>query len=255
MERYAAAWGLLHDVATWPLSHTSEPAFARITGVDSRTLRRMMILGDRRLPAKLCVTRELRSMGVAPEQILLLFEREEPQDVSTRWLWQILRSRITPDTLEGIRRAGRAYGVDVPPPESVWTALSRLLLDVTVDPRRWSSIADFWRAKGRVYEQHINSPEAIRRESQWARAIEVAFPRTTLAASLTLGEEDVIAKVGQLELPHVAYSYRYKPPQVYFVERAPLSTARGDLRLACLNRLLARQDLHSNRSDQWVTAT
>jgi HD superfamily phosphohydrolase len=34
-QRYAVAWGLTHDLATWPLAHTSEPAFAAILGVTS----------------------------------------------------------------------------------------------------------------------------------------------------------------------------------------------------------------------------
>ena len=31
--RYAVAWGLIHDIATWPLSHTGEAAFHQSSSV------------------------------------------------------------------------------------------------------------------------------------------------------------------------------------------------------------------------------
>jgi hypothetical protein len=159
------------------------------------------------------------------------------------WLWQIVRSRITPDTLEGIHRAGHSFGLLVPPPESVWAALDRTLFDVTVQRRRLPDVAAFWEAKGRVYAGHINTPAAIVRESRWARAIEVAFRGTGLGASLVLTEEEVVGRVGQFELPHVSYAFRYKPPLDYTVAGNARRAAGDDVPLAQLDRVLVKQQI------------
>lgn len=39
-QRYAAAWGLLHDLGNWPLSHTAEGAFRLLTGRSARAAER-----------------------------------------------------------------------------------------------------------------------------------------------------------------------------------------------------------------------
>lgn len=242
-ERYGVAWGLLHDVATWPLSHTSEPAFSRITGVSSRSLRRMMIVGDASLPGHLCVGRELAQMGVEPAKLLGLFEPEAPEDLPLRMLWQVIRSPITPDTLEGMFRSGLTYGVSVPAPESVWGRLSRTLFDVVFPRSAFTVFADFWRAKGRIYADHINCEETIKRESQWTRAIEIAFKTTKLPLSLELDEEDVLEKLGQFELPHVNFALRYKPPLSYHVAEPDLLDDQQQVELEELGRHLLKSPL------------
>lgn len=45
--RYGVAWGLVHDIATWPLSHTGEAAFNKNSNVDAKTLRMQMIEGSK----------------------------------------------------------------------------------------------------------------------------------------------------------------------------------------------------------------
>ena len=56
-QRYATAWGLLHDIATWPLSHTGEAAFSALTLVGSKELREKMIIGSKQLPQEFCLNR------------------------------------------------------------------------------------------------------------------------------------------------------------------------------------------------------
>lgn len=242
-ERYAVAWGLLHDVATWPLSHTSEPAFAKITGVSSRSLRRMMILGNKALPAHLCIGRELLQMGVEPEKLLSLFELQAPEELPLRMLWQLIRSPITPDTLEGMSRSGFAYGVAVPSPRSLWGRLSRTLFDVILPRAAFGVFAEFWTAKGRIYAEHINREDTIKHESRWTRAIEIAFKSMKLPASLELKEEDVLKKVAQFELPNVNFAVRYKPPLSYHVATSTLVEGHGDMDLQQLSRVLLKRSI------------
>jgi len=61
---HAAAWGLLHDIAAWPLSHTGEAAFSASTGTDARGLRRMMVLGSDSLPPELSLHASLKAAGI-----------------------------------------------------------------------------------------------------------------------------------------------------------------------------------------------
>jgi hypothetical protein len=243
MERYAVAWGLLHDVATWPLSHTSEPAFARITGVSSSALRRKIVLGDPALPGQLQIQRELRDMGVVPSRLLALFEQAAPNDLPDRLFWQIIRSPITPDTLEGMRRTGQAYGVAVPEPQQIWKGLGRTFFEVTVARSVWSYLSMFWTAKSTIYAEHINRADIVRKESQWSRAIEIAFAGTRLAETLELNEDHVLRKVTQFELPHVAFTFRYKPPQRYFIGASQLPGSRARVELTALPQVLKKQDL------------
>jgi len=103
-------------------------------------------------------------------------------------------------------RAGQAYGVEVSPPENVWRNFGRTLFDVTVARTGWRDLLSFWSAKSRIYSEFINHTVAIKRESQWARAIEVAFQGARLGATFELVEKDVIDKVKQLSyLKSVAF--------------------------------------------------
>ncbi len=215
-QRYAAAWGLLHDIATWPLSHTSEPAFARLTGVSARELRQMMILGDSRIPSALQVNRALDDMGVHPRSLLALFRGPAPYaSIELHLLAQVIRSHLTPDTLDGMWRTGHVYGVTVPAPEEILAVLGRNLFDVTVAPGGISLIGEFWERKGRIYGDHINTPQAMRRDSTWSLAIERTFADISLAASLELSEADVIRAVQRMGLPSIDSCDRYKPPHEY----------------------------------------
>lgn len=215
-QRYAAAWGLLHDIATWPFSHTSEPAFARLTGVSSRRLREMIILGDPELPTELCVSAALLEAGVDPGQLVSLFQRSTRDGpLELRLLSQVIHSRITPDTLEGIHRAGLAYGIQVPSPDATSRVFRRSLFETTVDTRDMKTLHHFWTSKGRVYDHHINSWSAVRHESLWSTAIERALGKLSLAASLFLTEAEVYRSVQQFEFPFSSVMARYKAPIAY----------------------------------------
>lgn len=243
-ERYAVGWGLLHDVATWPLSHTSEPAFARITGVTSRLLRRMIILGDRHLPGQLTIAPALKEMGLKPDRLLSIFEAASPDTLSHRLLWQVIRSPLTPDTLEGMRRTGHAFGVEVPAPEAIWRALGRTLFDVTFALGALPQLVDFWRSKAQIYSEHINEMATVRLESRWTYAIETAFRAMKLGQTLELGESDLLSRVRQFALPNVNFVLRYKAPLRYFVAESELpELEKGEATVTELGRALRKRPI------------
>lgn len=224
-QRYAAAWGLLHDIATWPLSHTSEPAFEDIVGITSRYLRRAMILGSSEIPRCYRLREALDQMGLEAEKLVELFDATaEPGDRDLRILWQIIHSPITPDTLEGIWRAGLVFGVTVPGPMRLIAGIRCEGADAIVDCAQVPVVAEFWRAKAEVYDQFINSRSAVALESLCAEAILKRHQRLRkIERALRLTEVDLLpaierARHGQLRLPFE--EYRYKPPHKYFLNSA-----------------------------------
>ena len=105
--RYVAAWGLTHDIATWPLSHTGEPGFSAAIGVGSREIRRRMILGEPTIAPRHRVDAALRTMVVDPATLAALFG-SRPLDATDEELaafQQIVHCPLTPDTLEGVARS------------------------------------------------------------------------------------------------------------------------------------------------------
>lgn len=240
-EPYAAAWGLLHDVATWPFSHSSEPAFARLTCTDTRSLRRMMITGDHRLPAELTVERELRQMGVLPERLLALFDpAAHCEDRDLRLLRQVVCSRLTPDTLEGIARSGRAFGISVPGADSILRSLGRRSTDVTLDRDGLEGVVLFWQAKARVYEENIHDAETVALESRWALAVERALRGTGLVDSLCLTEQEIQARVQEAELPAAWSVHKFRPPLRYIVCGETRRRLSKEITMASLDSLLCK---------------
>lgn len=235
--RYAAAWGLLHDVATWALSHTSEPAFRRITRTSPDELRARIVTGHFTIPAKLSAVPALEAMGVDPLTLLGLFDKATgPHDPELYSLWSLIRSPLTPDTLEGIWRAAQAYEVEAPDPREIIELLVPGLFEPAIAASDLRGVERFWTAKARVYRENINSPEAIRWESDWAAAILAAFAETELGESLELHDDDVLSRVPatlcercahdtrQTSFPWSDAFMRYKPPLEYVLAKRPDAT-------------------------------
>jgi hypothetical protein len=221
-QRYAVAWGIAHDIATWPLSHTGEPAFASVTGVTAKELRAMMVQGAPSLPDRLSLARALKQMAVDPGVLLALFDKQKrPADAEISILWEIVHSPITPDTLEGMWRSGLVFGITVPAPDEVMQCFSRNLIFPVMVTREMSTIVvEFWRRKAQIYDDFINRSDVIEWESAWAIALLRAFKHINLVESLEVPEEELVARVLEQGLPddgEVA-ELRYKEPLVYFVE-------------------------------------
>ena len=244
--RYAVAWALTHDIATWPLSHTGEAAFSRATGTDHRTLRRDMILGSATIPTELHLDRYLEQMGVQGTYLFQLFDKTSiPFDSELRALHSVIHSAITPDTLEGIYRSGRAIGMSIPEPSQVLDSIEEaetpdLFSSAIVRKERSIPVLKFWRSKAFVYDRYINSQAAIEFESRWTSAIAARFDGVSLLQSLYLGEETIIREVFRSGLPSFEFVDRYKPPQRYELDRSlkHQSKLRGDSHLDALRNLL-----------------
>src|SRR5207249_171088 len=94
-QRYAVAWGLTHDIATWPLSHTSEPAFTTITGISARSLRAAMLLGSQQVPERYRLAPVLRGLDIDPAALASLFDRSSfPADEELATFKEVVHSPL-----------------------------------------------------------------------------------------------------------------------------------------------------------------
>lgn len=242
-KRLVIAWGLTHDIATWSLSHTSEPAFAASTGTDQRTLRRFIVSGARVLASAFVVVRVLRDIGVVSEDLLGLFNKKAaPSDREHAAFWQLINSPMSPDNLEGIWRAGVATGVEVPHPKHLINTLERGLLEPCVHSDGIGSVLHFWRAKGRVYREHINDDRSRWFESHWAHSIQHALGRVALTRSLEITEEELVRDAPPPRSEQLTFGWgelRFREPQTYTVQDEP--KARADVPISTLRRHLLRR--------------
>ena len=211
-------WALLHDIATWPLSHTSEAAFASITATTHKTLRRKMVTGDPSVPGRFRLADRVRQSGSDPGRMLLLFDKaHEPKDEDARRLHAFIHSAVTPDTLEGIHRSRRAFGIATSSPEDVLASLQVDLIETRVLRRRSQPVLRFMREKRDIYEQYINRPNVIRFESRWSHAIRQSFRSVSLGESLELTEDEVVRKVTSSGLPPFRSVDRFRAPRRYVI--------------------------------------
>jgi len=216
---YAVVWGLLHDIATWPLSHTGEAGFSHLTKTDSRFLREMIVKGSDGLPNSLSMHSLIKDASLDHGTLIALFDKNEKgfaQDLTT--VHKIIHSAITPDTLEGMHRSGRVFGVSVPNPRLFVDALERDLVSGVCLKQRQSKLAfSFWRSKSKIYSDFINTPKTIEFESMWSQAIQNSFSRISLVDSLELSEGDVIRNSGGIAFFRPKETLRYKDPLRYLI--------------------------------------
>lgn len=239
-KRYAIAWALLHDIATWPLSHTSEAAFIRITQVTHQTLRRKLIVNDPSIPKDYRLGHAIREMDIDPNQVALLFNKNfKPEDPSLGRLYSFIHSAITPDTLEGIYRSRRALGIDVLSPSDILDSFEGDLLHTMILRKQSRPVLKFMREKKDIYEKYINTQQAIEYESRWTDAILHLFGSISLIDSLELDEDEIVTQVCQLGLPAFQSIGRYKAPRRYMIDETLTKkrTLLKDRRLEDLDQL------------------
>lgn len=214
---YAIAWGVLHDIATWPLSHTGEAAFAETTGVDGRELRALIITGADRLLAEFSLYGPLKELNLDHGVLLALFDKHTTGlDADLAALHKVVHSALTPDSVEGMHRSGRAYNVQLPHPSFIVEAFERdLLASVRIKPQYSEDVFRFWRGKSKIYARCINSQKSIEFESMWSRATRDAFAHLTLNETLQLSEEEIIRKVAVAPKLRISDIQRYKAPLLY----------------------------------------
>lgn len=220
--RYAAAWGLVHDIATWPLSHTGEAAFSRVTGVSGRQLREMMIIGDPRLPESMTIREELEKSAIDPAILLALFDKANyPTESRFGPLWRLVNSPLTPDSLEGIWRCARCFKITVKDPES-WSQYFRGGGELFPAVQRSGSrkARHFWEQKSFVYKEFINREDVVFFESGWSEAITMLYGECSLVESLSLKENEMISSILSRGVAPSTSVVRYKQPLAYNVTEA-----------------------------------
>ena len=250
--KYAAAWALIHDMASWPLSHTGEVAFSSITGITHKLLRHKIVSGSPELPREYQLQGVIREIGIDPERLNALFEKEICLDNTgreskeLRLIHSLIHSAITPDTLEGIYRTGRAIGIQVPEPSEVLDSFEIREIDCFDDAivrKNYSRpVLKFWRQKQKIYESYINTTGTIEFESRWSVAVREQFGRITLAESFELSEDHLVETVSRSGLPRFESITRYKAPQKYFLD-CSLKHKRvlgGNYPIESLSKLLIR---------------
>ncbi|MCF8070065.1 MAG: HD domain-containing protein [Desulfobacterales bacterium] len=217
-KKYAVAWALLHDIATWPLSHTGEAAFAKITSTNTSKLREMMILGKPDLSEKFSVYEPLKESGIDPNKLLDIFHnRADKLDYDLRKLSNIIHSPITPDTLAGIYISGKVFNVNVPNPLDIIKSFEPGLFKIEISKKFSNQIISFWRRKSDIYKQHINKKNVTVWESNCSLAIEKAYPNVSLEESLIIPEDEIIENINKKWVKHSNSIFKYKSPLKYYV--------------------------------------
>jgi hypothetical protein len=245
-QRYAVAWGLTHDVGTWPLSHTSEPAFTAVTGTSARGLRTGILLSSTAVPERYRLASILRHLGIDPGTLASLFDQTTtPADEEVALLKQVVHSPLTPDTLEGMWRCGTVFGVPVLPPGEVVAAFRRRQGLACLDGRRLPAVLDFWRGKSTIYERFINREDVVLWESAWAAALQRCCAGVSLAESLELSEDELVSAVERTGLPTVSRVIRYKEPQEYVINVA-LDALSPEPPVSELWRVLRREPIETS---------
>ena len=142
---------LLHDVGHFPLSHTAEPAFRARLGVDHHGVSRWIVLGGGPVPRARSLAPALGEAGVDPDAAWALVSGDAASPLAP-----LLTGAINVDTLDGIPRAARAFGMRAPriPPRAFALRDGRLVILRDAVP----AMDRFWSLKNRTYRDVINSP-------------------------------------------------------------------------------------------------
>jgi len=148
--RHYGAAALLHDIGHAPLSHSLEPVFHERFGIDHHVMTRRIIRGEIRFGKE--VQDILRGARIDLDRLDALISGKDtlPGD-------DFFDGPINFDTIEGILRS-RTYGSfkAAPTPEDVVRAATfrRSIEDMRI-------VDSFWRYKGEVYRNLINSSTGI----------------------------------------------------------------------------------------------
>ncbi len=229
---YAICWGLLHDIATWPLSHTGEAAFSVTTQMSAKKLRKIMILGSRILPEKYSVRKQLEEIGVSNEVLFTLFDKKNKTTANPElgMLWDIIHSPLTPDTLDGIWRAGKDIGMhEIPKPDQLIDSFGRDLCDdIVIKHEKLGLIKQFWNKKSELYENYINDESIVRYESECSMMLRNKFKNLSLVESLEIKEKELVDYIKSV-FYGIDITIRYKKPLKYTFRSPKAGKQRGDI--------------------------
>jgi HD superfamily phosphohydrolase len=183
---------LLHDIGHFPLSHSAEAGFEAAIGVGHHRLSEWIVRGNGQIPPSRSLRPTLLAAGLDPERIWALIAGDAKG--ASPPLASLLSLSINLDTLEGVRRAAKSFGLRaVRLPAVIFTEREGTLWIV---PEAVTVMDRFWQLKEQVYEKVINRPSNILYEAALTEAVRAtalpslldrveSYDDTTFAGSLS----------------------------------------------------------------------
>ncbi|MES0490842.1 MAG: hypothetical protein ABUK01_12675 [Leptospirales bacterium] len=216
--RYAVVWCILHDLTTWPVSHTSEPAFENIFNTSHKEILFSMINNSKNLPREMWLGDTLADINININDILCLLKKMKPNNENLIPLYNLISSPINPDTIEGMWRASPVFMSKnrINHPIKVYSNIEVLMTnDIMIKHGKRGNLLNFWKNKSIVYKDFINKDKVVRWESSWTLAIQKSVGNIDLLESFYLDEDELIKKAKKYFSEDVTEIHRYKPPHVY----------------------------------------
>ncbi|MEM7247855.1 MAG: HD domain-containing protein [Acidobacteriota bacterium] len=182
---------LLHDLGHYPLSHAAEPGFERALGASHHELTRWIVLGDGPIARERSLRPLLDELDL-PAEILWGLIDGRPDDAH-RHVAPLVAGRLSLDTLDGITRAARAFGLQsVKLPEPLFCLHDgELHLRAEAVP----AMDRFWQLKHRVYERVIHRPSNVLAEAKLCEAVPRLFDRRLLDELESFDDEAFLARL------------------------------------------------------------
>jgi hypothetical protein len=212
-KKYAVVWSLLHDIGNWPLSHTAQYSFSLFYGADTKKIREWMILDDKKIPETYRLSGVLREIDIDAGRLVNLFQKNPDKELEI--ISNLLQSQLTPDMLEGVWRAGRAFNTPTIMPDHFASAFYRDIFgSLVVNNYVKNSAVAFWKSKKLIYDRIFSADRVIRWESAWAAAVLQILnsKNSSFSEALELKEADIISEVVKGGLPKINALYRWKKP-------------------------------------------
>src|SRR3989338_1613238 len=239
VHRYLIAAALIHDAASFPLSHTCEGVLGRLAKVSHNDMRMSMIFGEGRVSRKYHLNPALEDCGLAPYRVYEILEKErfteERRKEERTGLvlcipGEIFASPLNPDTIDGMFRLSFGYNVRCPSPEDVIKHISGIRN--LFFSRDGIDVSDkFWTAKSLIYRDGIYSKKARDIEDRFALAVSIAFDDAKLNANdiLEMREEDLCERISTIlpllkdvNLDQMKENW-FRPPKRHYIDRKPLN--------------------------------
>ena len=193
----------LHDVGHWPFSHSAEAGFDAAFGADHHEFSRWLLLGGGPVERARSLAAALEDADLDPPHVLALIEGRVDALEDDADLAPLLTGSINLDTLEGIPRAARAFGLrGVRLPERLF---ERRGTRIVVPTEAIAALDRFWHLKERVYRNVINSAPHAAFELRFASAVGRQLDASLLSELATLDDDTLRSRLPDLRT--------FAPPQ------------------------------------------
>ena len=167
----------LHDAGHWPFSHSAEAAFRDASGADHHDVTRWIVLGDGAIAREDSLAPTLEAAGIDPEEIWSIIDGSDASPLAA-----LLRGPINLDTLEGIPRAARAFGLrGVSLPERLFEMRDG---QIWIRTDAVPALDRFWQLKNRVYRDVINRPALAAQELRFGSVVSGALGPSLVAGAI-----------------------------------------------------------------------